>query len=82
MLAKRSHDRQHATLPSRLAFALFVVVVPLMHWVPMLRYASGTLPGLHVTTLSELLGALLIAGAIALNRAAATELGKVRGKRC
>ncbi|PNH04042.1 hypothetical protein TSOC_009851 [Tetrabaena socialis] len=78
-LAPRAADRQVASWRDRLAFAAFVVVLPLLHWYGMYRYAAlvlytdTILP--YSTTLFDLIGGAGMVLAILLNWAASRELG-------
>ncbi|KAG2425352.1 hypothetical protein HXX76_013766 [Chlamydomonas incerta] len=77
-LAPRSADKQVASWAGRLAFAAFVVVVPLLHWAAMYRFVGLSLYTSTLstgTTLYDIVGGLGMAAAAALNVLASRELG-------
>ncbi|GLC43550.1 hypothetical protein PLESTM_001485400 [Pleodorina starrii] len=77
-LAPRQKDRQVATWGGRLAFAAFVVAVPLLHGAAMYRYAGLALYTKYLsygTTLYDVVGGIGMVLATALNALAARELG-------
>eukprot|EP00955_Chlamydomonas_euryale_P099047 365192-Chlamydomonas_euryale.AAC.14 len=79
-LMPRARDKQRSTSwASRLQLAAFIIAVPVLHWLPMLRFcgmaALGQMPvGM---TWYDALGIVLVLCAIGLNAAAARALGKV-----
>lgn len=78
-LAPRSKDRQvTSSWSSRLSFIAFVAAMPVLHWLPVLRYVVSEASLLDVVTAYDVLGAACIAVATALNWLAARHLGKVR----
>lgn len=78
-LAPRSKDRQVASSwSSRLSFIAFVAAMPVLHWLPVLRYVVSEASLLDVVTAYDVLGAACIAVATVLNWLAARHLGKVR----
>lgn len=81
-LAPRSKDAQRSSSwASRLAFVAFVVVLPLLHVAGMYFYVGLVLDGVlpatapGQATLSELLGSICVAAAVALNFLASRALG-------
>ncbi|GAX76308.1 hypothetical protein CEUSTIGMA_g3754.t1 [Chlamydomonas eustigma] len=78
-LAPRSSDQQRkASWSSRLSWILFIMTVPLIHWVAMVRYVSGG--GGAITyeafTTYDLMGGILVLCALRLNGVASKQLGK------
>ncbi len=77
-LSPRSADKQVSSWAGRLAFAVFVLTVPLLHMVAMYRYVGLSLYTKLIpatTTLYDMLGAVGTVFAIVLNVLASLELG-------
>ncbi|GFR48264.1 hypothetical protein Agub_g10129 [Astrephomene gubernaculifera] len=77
-LTPRKQDRQVASWAGRLAFAAFVLVVPLLHMYGMYRYVGLALYTDRIptcTTLYDIVGGVGMLVATVLNAVAASELG-------
>lgn len=77
-LAPRQQDRQVATWGGRVAFAAFVVLIPLLHWSAMYRFVVFSLYSKAVPNnmaLYDAVGGVGIVVATVLNALAAQELG-------
>ena len=63
-----------------MSFLAFVVAVPTLHWLPLIRFtgpAGAALINYDAVTAYDVLGILFVIGAICLNAVAAKQLGKV-----
>ena len=77
-LAKRASDKQGSTWGAKVSWFLFVGTIPVVHWAPIRSFCitAAQRPELcTATTLYDLVGGLLLFGAVALNWVAASTLG-------
>jgi protein-S-isoprenylcysteine O-methyltransferase Ste14 len=77
-LAKREKDKQGSSGVAKAAWFLFVLTMPIVHWAPIRTFCSTAAqqPKLYAAlTAYDLIGGLLLVGAVALNWVAASTLG-------
>ncbi len=73
-LAPRSKDKQSSSWASRLAWLLFVIMIPLLHWLPIGRFVAFRKS--YFLTSYDVIGSVCILAGILLNAWAAQHLGK------